>query len=236
MALPQIATPEYTCIVPSTGEEIKFRPFLVKEEKILLMALESDELKDTILSTKQIISNCVLTEGFDIESLATFDYEFLFLQLRARSVGEVIELKIRHSDSNSECNHSTDVTINIDDITFNGEMPERNIMITDEVGIRMKLVGIDAAADVDFSKTDSIFKFVASNVEYIFDKDEVYSDFTQNEIEEWIENLNQKQLETIMNWFQKLPKLTHTVKWTCPECKKKDSMTLEGLDAFFTSG
>lgn len=233
MALPQIATPEHKCIIPSTGEEIKFRPFLVKEEKILLMALESTDLKDTIQSTKQVISNCVLTEGFDVDSLATFDYEFLFLQLRARSVGEVIELKVKHPGE-TECQHSTDVQINIDDIKMNKEMPDMTIMLNDSIGVKMKITGIDAAAEVDFDKPESLYKFVASNIECIFDKDEVYSDFTPNEIEEWIENLNQKQLETLINWYQGLPKMTYELKWTCPECKKDETIMLEGLDAFFT--
>lgn len=233
MALPQLAFPEYTCKLPSTGEEIKFRPFLVKEEKILLMALESDELKDTINSTKQIISNCVLTEGFDVNKIATFDYEYLFLQLRARSVGEVIELVMKHQDSETECNHRTEVRINIDDIKMSNDMPDTNIMISDEIGVKMKLTAIDSIMDIDFDKPETIYAFVANNIEYIFDKEEVYSDFTFEEMTQWIENLTQSQLENLINWYQGLPKLRHELTWKCKECGKDESIVLEGLDAFF---
>jgi len=236
MPLPQLSLPEYKCTLPSTGEEIRFRPFLVKEEKILLMALESNDLKDTIISTKQIISNCVLNEDFDVNKIATFDYEYLFLQLRARSVGELIELMMIHQNQkeDNECHHKTEVKIKIDDIKMSNEMPDDKIMINDEIGVKMKLTGIDAIVDIDFDKPESLYSFVANNIDYIFDSEEVYTDFTLQDMSDWIDNLSQTQLELLISWYQTLPKLRHELTWKCEKCGEEESIVLEGLDAFFT--
>jgi len=237
MALPLLNTPEFETIVPSSNQRIKFRPFLVKEEKILFMALQGGDSREMTNAVQNIISTCVLTEDFNLDNLAVFDIEYLFLKLRGKSVGESIDLKIRHSDSESECTHVSEVSINIDDIAI--EFPDdynNKIQLTDTVGIKMRHPGIKHAAifenaEMDF---DTILSLISDCVECIYDHDNVYDTFTQQEIVQFIEGLNQEQFIKIQKFFTDMPKLTHTVEWKCSKCGEEDMVTVEGLSSFFT--
>ena len=166
-----------------------------------------------------------------------YDIEYLFLKLRGKSVGEQIDLRVRHTNPDSECNHVTEVSINIDDIAV--QFPEEytdKIQLTSEVGIQMKHPGIKHSAifegdELDF---DSVLKLISDCVVCIYDHDNVYDSFTNDEIVQFIQGLNQQQFGKVQKFFTDMPKLSHTISWECPKCGEKDSVTVEGLSSFFT--
>lgn len=237
MALPLLNTPEFETIIPSSKQRIKFRPFLVKEEKILFMALQGGDTKEMTNAVQNIIGACVLSEDFDVSTLAMYDIEYLFLRLRGKSVGESIDLKLRHTAADSECNHATEVSIDIDGI--NVQFPEDyndKIQLTDTVGVKMKHPGIKHSAMFESEEMDfnAVLKLISDCVECIYDDDNVYDTFTQEEIVQFIEGLSQQQFAKIQKFFTDMPKLTHTITWKCPKCGEEDSITVEGLNSFFT--
>ena len=234
MSLPQLVSPEFTTEIPSTKQKIKFRPFLVKEEKILLMASEGNDPAEMQRAVKSILSNCILTK-INVSNLATFDLEYLFLKLRGKSVGEEIELLMKHS-SKSECKHQTTVKMNLDDIKIVGKVSDGKIMLDDKIGVKLKYPTFDEVAKMseNQSNTEIIYKTMAMLIEYVYTEEEVYNDFTDEEMEEWITKLNQKQFAKITDFLADMPKLSQKVEWTCSKCGEKDTVVLEGLQAFFT--
>lgn len=232
MGLPALSAPEFVTKVPSTGKEIKYRPFLVREEKILLMALEGGDENEIGNAIINILSACIISE-INIDTLATFDVEYLFLKLRSKSVGEVIELKLAHSVKDSECKHRTEVVINIDDINVTDNVSDGKIDLTDELGIKLRYAGMNDINSLDATSTSQLFELVVSCVEYIYDDENVYDDFSRDEMSKWLEQLDSAQFKRITDFFQAAPKLTHNIEWTCPECGEKDSLVLEGMQSFF---
>ena len=232
MALPALASPEFMTEIPSTKQQIKFRPFLVREEKILYMALEGQDTKEIENAIVTILSNCIL-DTVDIDKLTLFDIEYLFLQLRGKSVGEKVELMLSHSDENNECKHKTKLEVDLDSIKIQGEVSDGKLMLDDKIGVKVRYPYINDASLVGKNESD-VFSTMSIFVEYVFDKDNVYNDFSKEEMNEWLESLSQTQFRKLIEFFENVPKLAHTVEWTCPECKQKDSIKLEGLQSFFT--
>jgi hypothetical protein len=233
MSLPQLTSPEFVTEIPSTGKEIKYRPFLVKEEKILLMALEGGDDKEISRAIMNILSSCII-DDVDLNSLATFDIEYLFLKLRAKSVGEVIELVLSHPKKDIECDHKTEVDINIDDIKVIGDISDGKIQINDSIGLKLRYAGLKDIDDLNGTDTDQLYDVVVNCVEYIYDTENVYDDFTKDEMSEWLGQLSTSQFKKITDFFENAPKLSHVVEWTCPKCGKKERIVLEGLQSFFT--
>jgi hypothetical protein len=231
MALPNIATPEFKTSIPSTGEEIVYRPFLVKEEKLLLMAMEGNDESEITSAVMKILDNCILSD-VDMNTLATFDIEYLFLKLRSKSVGEVIELKVAHVIE-TDCKHTTDVNVNVDDITVVGEISDGKIMLTDDVGVKMSYPTLGQINNLALTNTEDLFKLIISCIDFIFDADDVYNEFKEDELMSWLETLNQSQFKKISDFFENMPKLSTTVDWTCEKCGEKDSIKIEGLQSFF---
>jgi len=236
MALPLLNTPEFETSIPSSNQRIKFRPFLVKEEKILFMALQGGDTREMTNAVENIIGACVLSEDFDVSSLSMYDVEYLFLKLRGKSVGESIELKLRHTAADSECKHATQIAIDIDDIKV--QFPEgydNKIQLTDSVGIKLNHPGIKHSAMFESEEMDfnTVLKLISDCVDCIYDNDNVYDSFTQEEIVQFIEGLNQQQFTKVQNFFTDMPKLSHTITWKCPKCGEEDSITVEGLSSFF---
>ena len=231
MALPALSSPEFITEIPSTKAKIKFRPFLVREEKILYMALEGGDATEIQNATVKVLNDCILTPDVDVSNVATFDVEHLFLQLRGKSVGENIDIVLRHQDS--DCKETVNVSINLDDIKVTGEISDGKIMLTDDIGIKMKY---PRAGDITKLQTSeiNIFNSIAYLVDFIYDKDNVYNDYSIEEIAEWLEQLNQKQFQLITEFMNNMPKLSHTVEWTCNVCGEKETIVLEGLQSFFT--
>lgn len=230
MALPSISTPEFSTHIPSTGEKIKYRPFLVKEEKILLIALEGNDQQEITTAILNILNSCILSE-VDVSKLSTFDVEFLFLNLRGKSVGEVIEVKMGHAEG--DCKNLTDALIKIDDIDIVNEISDGKIMLTDNVGVKMRYPTVQDVAKLDIKNSDDTFSLIAQCVEYIFDEQNVYSEFTQEEIIDWVGNLNQLQFRNISSFFEEMPKLSYELKWKCDACGENETRTIEGLQGFF---
>jgi len=232
MALPALSSPEFITEIPSTKQKIKFRPFLVREEKILYMALEGGDPKEIQNATIKVLNDCILTPNVDASKLATFDVEYLFLQLRGKSVGESVDVVLRHTDS--ECKETVNVSISLDDIKVVGEISDGKLMLTDNIGIKMKY---PVAGDINKLQVEegmNVFNSIAHMIDYIYDKETVYNDYSKEEIAEWLEQLNQKQFTLITEFMNNMPKLSHTVEWTCNVCGEKETIKLEGLQSFFT--
>ena len=233
MALPALSSPEFITEIPSTKQKIKFRPFLVREEKILYMALEGKDNTEILNAVITVLTNCILTPNIDIGKLATFDIEYLFLQLRGKSVGESIEIVLRHTDS--ECKESVNVAVNLDDIKVQGEISDGKMMLTDDVGIKLKYPHAGEIIKIErVAEGQNVFDSIAYLVDYIYDKETVYNDYSIEEISEWLEQLNQEQFNKIISFMNNMPKLSHTIEWTCNACGEKETIVLEGLQSFFT--
>jgi len=236
--LPNISAPSFSTKLPSTGREIRYRPFLVKEEKVLLMALEGGDTKEIMNAVLSVVSSCIESD-IDADQITTFDLEYLFLKLRGKSVGEVVELSLKH-DNDDECKARTKVAINLDDVEVQGVISDGKIMIDDEIGVKMRypnLTDMEKIQNVvNGQDINSTFEIITMCTEYVFDKENVYNDFTQKELQDWFEGLGQKQFEKVSEFFSNVPKLAHDLHWTCNKCGKSETIHLEGMESFFTLG
>ena len=240
MALPKLNVPVYEAILPSTEKVIKYRPFLVKEEKILLTAMESENEKSISIAIKQIINNCVQGK-LDIDKLPTFDIEYLFLRLRAKSVGEKATIGLKPwgcPKNNGElCENSTQVDINLEEVTvIKNDNHSNKIILDDDIGIKMSypdLNKIGSIGKIDTAETG--MNIIKDCIEMIFTEEETHEkgSFTEKELDEFIDSLNTEQFTKIRDFFETMPKLKHTVKYKCEICGEKKETTLEGLNSFF---
>ena len=239
MPLPKINTPTYELTLPSTGKKIKYRPFLVREEKILIMALEGENNEEITNAIIQILSDCILTKGVNVSKLATFDIEYLFLNVRAKSVGETVEVNVTCPDDNKT---SVQMEINIDSIKVQKTKGHKNIIkLDDQYSMKLKYPSMDEFIDSNFesnqeSDVNKSLNMITSCIEMIYDEEESWnaSDSTQQELEEFIEQLNSKQFKSIEKFFETMPKLSHKIKVTNPATGVESEVVLEGLASFFT--
>lgn len=238
MPLPQIATPSYTLEIPSLKKEIKYRPFLVKEEKILIIAMESEDSKQIADAVRNVISNCILTKGIKVDQLATFDIEYLFLNIRGKSVGETVEVLITCPDDGQT---QVPVSINLDDIKINvSEDHTRDIKLDDNLTLRMKYPSMKEFIKTNFGSdfnmsVDDTFDLILSCVEQVYSEEESWSasDCTAKELSEFIEQLSSKQFKEVEKFFATMPKLSHTLKVKNPNTEVESEVLLEGLSSFF---
>ena len=236
MPLPKISTPTYELTVPSTGKNIKFRPFLVKEEKILIIAMESQSDQQIAQAVNDVLSNCILTKGVKIDDLSTFDIEYLFLNIRGKSVGESVDVMITCPDDNET---KVPVQINLDDIQIvKDDNHQRDIPLDDNLTMRMKYPAMGEFVKNNFSvdmKVDDTFDLVCSCIEQVFSEEESWaaSDCTKKELHEFLEQLDSGQFKKIEQFFETMPKLSHTLNVTNPNTKVVNKIKLEGLNAFF---
>tara|TARA_Y100000004_G_scaffold196986_1_gene269124 strand:+ start:693 stop:1412 length:720 start_codon:yes stop_codon:yes gene_type:complete len=238
MPLPKIATPTYELELPSIGKPIQYRPFLVKEEKVLVIALESEDSKQITTAIKSVIKNCVLTRGIKVEALPTFDIEYLFLNIRGKSVGEDLDLNIICPDDGVT---EVAVNINLDDIQVQKSDDHSNrIKLDDTLMMEMKYPSLEQFIknNFDFSEKnamDQSFDMIASCVDKIYSEDEVWSaaDVTKKELNEFLESMNSSQFKDIEKFFETMPKLSHTIKVKNPKTKVESEVVLEGLASFF---
>ena len=236
MPLPKISTPTYELTVPSTGKNIKFRPFLVKEEKILIIAMESQSDKQIAQAVNDVLSNCILTKGVNIDDFSTFDIEYLFLNIRGKSVGESVDVMVTCPDDNTT---KVPVQVNLDDIKIlKNDKHQRDIPLDGNLTMRMKYPSMGEFVKNNFSvnmKVDDTFDLVCSCIEQVFSEEESWaaSDCTKKELHEFLEQLDSSQFKKIEQFFETMPKLSHTLKVTNPNTKVVNKITLEGLNAFF---
>ena len=235
MALPKVNTPTYELVVPSTDEKVKFRPFLVKEEKILLIAMEAQEQSGILNAVKDIVKSCTF-DKFDVNKAPIFDIEYIFLNIRAKSVGEVSTVNLRCPDDN-ETFVQTDIDLTKVNVQLTKEHTNK-IELTDEMGMIMQYPTLDSFTDsTTVINASNMLDVIASCVSQIYDKkgEDVYDakDSTKQEIVDFLESLNSKQFLEIQKFFDTMPKLTHTVTIENPETKVKSDITLTGLNDFF---
>ena len=239
MPLPKVNTPTYELVLPSSGRKIKYRPFLVREEKILIMALESEDVKQITNAVIEILNNCVLTKGIKIERMSTFDIEYLFLNVRSKSVGETIDVNITCPDDNKT---SVQMTIDLDTIKIKKDRTHKDtIKIDDNLSMKMRYPSMDQFIESNFDSStqgDDIkttLDMIISCIDTIYTEEESWSgaDSSKKELQDFIEQLNSKQFKLIENFFTTMPKLIHKVKVKNPNTGVESEVTLEGLAAFF---
>jgi len=237
MPLPTIATPTYELQLPSTGKSIKYRPFLVKEEKILIIAMESQDDKQITNAIKTVISNCILTKGVKVEELATFDIEYLFLNIRGKSVGETVDVLITCPDDEVT---QVPVSINLDEIQVQtNPTHSRDIKLDDNLTMRMKYPSLSQFIKNNFNITDvsvdDTFDLISGCIEQVYSEDESWSasECTKKELFDFVDQLSSKQFKEIETFFETMPKLSHTIKIKNPETKVESEVVLEGLTSFF---
>ena len=238
MPLPKISTPTYELEIPSLKKSIKYRPFLVKEEKILIIAMESEDTKQISEAVKTVIGNCILTRGIKIESLATFDIEYLFLNIRGKSVGENVDVLITCPDDGKT---QVPVSINLDEIKVQIEKDHsRDIKLDDKLILRMKYPSMEEFIKSNFLNENNIsvddtFDLICSCIEQVYDEEESWaaSDFTKKELVEFLEQLTSNQFKLIEKFFETMPKLSHTLTVKNPNTENENTIVLEGLTSFF---
>ena len=237
MPLPKIVTPTHELTLPSNGKKITYRPFLVKEEKILILAIESNSLKDISRAIKDVLRNCILTKGVKVDELPTFDIEYLFLNIRARSIGESIELVVTCPDDGET---KVNVTVYIDEVQVKtNEKHNVDIKIDDTYTMRMKYPSLDEFIDENFNfdgqASDNSFEIIASCIDMVFSEDEAWEskDCTKKELTEFVEQLNSAQFKEIEQFFETMPQLSHDIEVQNPKTKVKSTVKLEGLASFF---
>ena len=233
MPLPKLSIPEYEATLPVTGTKISYRPFLVKEEKLLYLAMESQDNKQMIKAVKTIIKNCTNLKT-KVEDLATFEIEYIFLKIRSVAVGEVSEFKVICPDDDK-----TEVTVSVPLGDVGVDIPEEHnakILLDENVGVVMKYPSLDVFIKQNLSENpdiDDIFELAATCIGQVYDSEEVYDSFTKAEALEFLENLNAEQFQKVQKFFETMPKLSHTVKVKNPKTKVESEVVLEGLSSFF---
>ncbi len=239
MPLPKISTPTYELELPSTTQTIKYRPFLVREEKLLVLALESEDTKQITTAIKTVIKNCIETKNIKVESLPTFDIEYLFLNIRGKSVGEEVEVNIICPDDEET---QIPIKILVDDIQVQ-KNPEhsKQIKVDDSIMMEMKYPSLEQFIKTNFDFTsnnnmDQSFELIASCIDKIYTEDEVWaaSDVTKKELTEFLDQMNTTQFKEIEKFFDTMPKLSHTVKVKNPNTEVESEVILEGLSSFFS--
>ena len=238
MPLPTIATPTYELTLPSSDKKIKYRQFLVKEEKILILAMESEDTKQIASSIKNVISKCILSRGIKVEKLSTFDIEYLFLNIRGKSVGEHIEVMVTCPDDGKT---QVPMSINIDSIKVQkNDEHDKDIKLDDTYTLRMKYPSLAEFTKTNFGsmnemKVDDTFELIASCIDQVYSEEESWShqECTKKELSDFIESLNSNQFKMVEKFFETMPKLSHTVKVTNPNTKVESEIKIEGLQSFF---
>ena len=236
MPLPTIVTPSYELNLPSNGKKIKYRPFLVKEEKILILAIESNSMKDISRAIKDVLKNCILTKGVKVDELPTFDIEYLFLNIRSRSIGESIDLVVTCPDDGKT---KVNTQIFIDEIEIKKDKNHNpDIKLDDTYTMRLKYPSLDQFIDDNFNFSedkDNSFDIISSCIDMVFSEEEAWEakDCTKKELLEFVERLNSIQFKQVEKFFDTMPKLSHEIEVENPSTKVKSTVKLEGLASFF---
>ena len=240
MPLPTIETPTYELKLPSSNKKIKYRPFLVKEEKILILALESRDENEITNAVTDVLKKCILTKGIDVDSLPTFDIEYVFLNIRAKSIGEDIKMNVTCPDDGET---KVPVTIYVDEIKVQKQKDHKiDIVLDDKMTLRMKYPSLNQFVNNNFNTSDEpesqvqkTFKVVADCMDTVYTKEDAWDvkDYSPQERLDFVEKLSSKQYKLIEKFFQTMPKLSHTIEVINPNTKQKNSVVLEGLADFF---
>ena len=239
MPLPKISTPTYELVLPSSGKKVKYRPFLVKEEKILIMALESEDTKQITSAIKSVLSDCILSRGIKIDKLATFDIEYLFLNIRGKSVGETVEVNVTCPDDGQT---KVEMVIDIDSIKIQKDSNHSDIIrLDDSLSVQMNYPSLDQFIETNFdtsnnSQVDESLNVIMSCIKQVYNEEEAWeaSNCTKKELRDFVESMNSKQFKQVENFFETMPKLSHKVKVMNPNTKVESEVVIEGLASFFS--
>ena len=236
MALPQVNSSRYSTKLPSTGVEIEYRPYLVKEEKIMMVALESKDNKQIVGAMKDVAQACILTD-VDVDKLTAFDLEWMFLQLRSKSVGEKADVKLKCQVEG--CGGMNDVSIDLSDVEMDDYEPNRVIQLNSDVGVQMVYPSVSLVEKYDEDKlknVDGIFDMIIDCLDTIYDKDDVYQvkDERREDVRDFVESLTSGQFSQLAEFMQKIPMVKKQVEWCCSKCEANNKMELRGLQSFFT--
>jgi len=242
--LPKIDVPIYELKLLSTGKKLKFRPFTVKEEKLFLMAAESNDVKYIIDTTKQVINNCIIDE-IDVDELPIFDIEHIFLQLRSKSISEIVNLKYRcnnkildeESKEEKNCNAIVEIDVNINDLVPEFEKKENNkIEISEKMGVVMKYPNFKLLENYEGeNNSEYVVETLVSCIDYVYDSENIYysKDVSKEELIEFVESMQTKDLEKFKEFFDSAPKIRKNIQFKCPKCKYEEEVLVEGLESFF---
>ena len=240
MPLPTVATPTYELKLPSSNKKIKYRPFLVKEEKVLIIALESKSQTEITNAVKDVLKQCILTKDVNVDSLPTFDIEYIFLNIRAKSIGEAIKVRVKCPDDPKT---EIPVTIYVDEIkVVKSKEHKTDIVLDDNMTLRMKYPSINQFIETNFDTNEDpkesvnkTFKIISECIDQIYTQEDAWDakDYTSKERVEFVEQLNSKQYKEVEKFFSTMPKLSHKIQITNPNTKKKSTVVLEGLADFF---
>lgn len=231
MALPQLNTARYTTMVPSLQKEVSFRPYLVKEEKVLMMAMETQDQKSIMRAVKEVIKSCVF-DDINVDKLAMFDIEALFLALRSKSVGENVVIKLK-----CDCEELTEVNINLDEIQMNDIGEDNVIPLTSEVGVTMRYPALSDIENIDAEGgIESMMDMIIQCMDSIYDTDAVHdvSNESKESVQSFLDSLNGEQFKKLAEFFENLPSLNYNAEWDCVGCNKHNTMELKGIASFFT--
>tara|TARA_B100000214_G_scaffold353548_1_gene309676 strand:+ start:94 stop:816 length:723 start_codon:yes stop_codon:yes gene_type:complete len=240
MPLPKISAPTYELVLPSSNKKIRYRPFLVREEKILIMALESEDTKQITEAIKTVIHNCVITRGVKVDKLSTFDIEYLFLNVRGKSVGETVEVNVTCPDDGKT---TVEMEIDIDSIKIQKDPNHSNIIKLDnDLSIQMNYPSLNQFIETNFdlsdtkNQVDQSLHVIMSCINQVYNSEESWSaaECTKKELKEFVESMNSKQFKEVETFFETMPKLSHKVKVTNPETKVESEVVIEGLASFFS--
>ena len=238
MPLPKINTPTYELVLPSTGKKLKYRPFLVREEKILIMALESENIKQITEAVMEILESCILSKNFKLNDLATFDLEYLFLNVRSKSVGETVEINVTCPDDNKT---TVSMSIDLDSIkVVKDKKHKTTVKLDDNLSLKLKYPSVVQFIENNFeasekSEVSNTLDMIISCIDTIYTEEESWnaSESTKKELEDFVDQLNTKQFKLIEDFFATMPKLSHKVKVMNPKTNVESTVTLEGLASFF---
>jgi len=240
MALPKIDTPVYDLELPLSKKQIRFRPFLVKEQKNLMMAMEADDKETIERNIKQVLTNCTLTDGIVIDNLPVIDVEFYFIQLRARSVGEIVENRYicTNEVGGNQCGHKMDAKFNLLDISVDIDPEAKDIIkINESISIKLKYPEFSLVEKLKKKENavDIAFEVVIDSIEYIFDGEQYHyaAEVTRKELTDFVESLNQEQFGRLEEFFNNLPKLNKKIDLKCGKCGFDHAISMEGLESFF---
>jgi len=234
MSLPIIGAPKYELTIPSTKQKVKFRPFLVKEEKALLLAQQSDSQQTMLDTLKDVIKDCTFGE-VDIDKLAMFDIEYIFIKLRAKSVGEISELTFQCNACNDP-KAKMNVNLNLEqiEVSFDKNHSDK-IKLSDEIGVKMKYPDVSAVSSPTEDSVEDTFNVIISCIDYIYDKESIYkaSDYSKEELLNFVSNLTQQQFLKVQQFFETMPRLEKELELKCPVCGHEHKQTIKGLENFF---
>mgnify|MGYP003626496536 CR=1 FL=1 len=234
MALPNIVAPEFTTTLPSDKTEVKFRPFLVKEEKLLLFAAESEERKEMVSAVSQMMKNCIISPDIEPNDIPFFDFEHLLLHIRSKSVGETAEFMLTHDTE--ECGHRNKVSARVDNIVYKTDDNHSDkIPLNDELGVKMKYPTIGSIGNLsDVNNPTELLNIVIDSIEYVYDNEKVYDDFSKEEASTFLESLSKEQFTRMSDFFSTMPSSKIEVKYECEKCKEKVEYSISGFESFFS--